>query len=250
MSHRVELQIPFTGFYHSLHSAAFGNAEEQGLRSPCRVSQSRTCPSGFAIFKGTQQITQTHTSSTPKHTQRRSVLNTLTGGRFSGFTSPTRIQLRKQIVYSWRCHCLQVIELHLKTPQDILNRLAAERHTSRDGFASSYSPEVDTWGPVDTWDHNQLMTLLIAYLENERGEEWDMWAEHELTEDFGCNGELQEWLYPDSPETSRYWKIFNYIVGRSERTIRTAYPQLSETLRDLDAPQLSNLCQSIIDLKS
>lgn len=248
MSHRVELQIPFTGFYHSLHSAAFGNAEEQDFDHLAECLNQDVPEWLCDLQRDTADYTNAHFEYAKAYATAFCA-EYLDGGRFSGFTSPREYNFETDRVFV-EVPLSTVIELHLKTPQDILNRLAAERHTSRDGFASSYSPEVDTWGPVDTWDHNQLMTLLIAYLENERGEEWDMWAEHELTEDFGCNGELQEWLYPDSPETSRYWKIFNYIVGRSERTIRTAYPQLSETLRDLDAPQLSNLCQSIIDLKS
>lgn len=46
-----------------------------------------------------------------------------------------------------------------------LSRVASERHSGRDGFISFYSSDISDWGPVKTWDHNQLETLLIAACE-------------------------------------------------------------------------------------
>lgn len=63
-----------------------------------------------------------------------------------------------------------------------LDRVAAERHTSRSGFHSYYSPDVTTWGRVDNWDANQVETLLIAYL----GE--DMPSEEDCIEQLSGNG--------------------------------------------------------------
>lgn len=47
-----------------------------------------------------------------------------------------------------------------------LRRVAQERHTSHDGFDSFYSNDVEDWGDLETWDHNQFMTLLVAVIED------------------------------------------------------------------------------------
>lgn len=68
----------------------------------------------------------------------------------------------------------------LKTMREIFRRSKAENHetlaavvrdtfTSYDGFASFYSPDLDSWlakaGRLQDWDHNELGTLLIAGLQ-------------------------------------------------------------------------------------
>ena len=55
--------------------------------------------------------------------------------------------------------------MHNAVDMEVLDRVAAERHTSRSGFVSFYSPDWLTWGGTSKWDHNQLLTLLLAYLE-------------------------------------------------------------------------------------
>ena len=41
-----------------------------------------------------------------------------------------------------------------------------KRHLSRPGFISHYDPDHQTWGPVSTWDHNQLLTALLATMDD------------------------------------------------------------------------------------
>ena len=41
-----------------------------------------------------------------------------------------------------------------------------KRHLSRPGFVSHYDPDHKNWGPVNTWDHNQLLTGLLATMED------------------------------------------------------------------------------------
>lgn len=46
-----------------------------------------------------------------------------------------------------------------------LKRVIEERHTSRSGFASFYSNDINVWlaSPVAEWDKNELETLIIAF---------------------------------------------------------------------------------------
>lgn len=52
------------------------------------------------------------------------------------------------------------------THTNILADIIKETFTSRDGFASFYSNRLDDWmdKPLDMWDHNQVRTVLLAYL--------------------------------------------------------------------------------------
>lgn len=69
---------------------------------------------------------------------------------------------------------------------DKLNKIIKERFTSRSGFISYYSNDIKDWGKVDTWDHNQIGTILMAYADVN---------EEYLMEDFICNGELDDIVY-------------------------------------------------------
>jgi hypothetical protein len=44
-----------------------------------------------------------------------------------------------------------------------------ERHESRSGFASFYTTDIEEWNekPLADWDHNELCTLLIAWMRQE-----------------------------------------------------------------------------------
>lgn len=72
-------------------------------------------------------------------------------------------------------------------------RIKAE-FTSRDGFISGYSNDVNQWipQPVLTWDHNELGTLLLAVLDiyvKDIYQEPDFYTWN-LMEDYHCNGQL------------------------------------------------------------
>lgn len=47
-----------------------------------------------------------------------------------------------------------------------LDRIAAERHTSRSGFISFYSPDWRTWSDPRDWEPEQLQTLLLAWIDS------------------------------------------------------------------------------------
>ena len=49
------------------------------------------------------------------------------------------------------------------TDKDAMDKVAKERHTSYSGFWSHYSPNWEDWGNVKDYDHNQFETLFWAY---------------------------------------------------------------------------------------
>lgn len=88
------------------------------------------------------------------------------GLRFSVMTSPKYYNFETDrlfvtipygnLVKLWR---LSVADKH-KTLREVIK----ERHTSRDGYWSHYSNEWEDWKekPLESWDNNELMTLLLA----------------------------------------------------------------------------------------
>lgn len=70
-----------------------------------------------------------------------------------------------------------------------LEKVLRDRHTSYDGFWSSYSNDLGQWlsKPVLTWDHNELLSLLLAVFAIKDCNE-DDYGTFTLLEDWCCNG--------------------------------------------------------------
>lgn len=66
-------------------------------------------------------------------------------------------------------------ELLKRTDEATLKAVIKERHASYPGFFSFYSNRIQDWllKPVADWDHNELGTLLIAFMRQELDEDWE-----------------------------------------------------------------------------
>jgi hypothetical protein len=58
-----------------------------------------------------------------------------------------------------------VLELYQHVDDRPIREKAREMFTSYDGFFSSYSRDTDDWGPIESWDHNQLLAIFEAAVE-------------------------------------------------------------------------------------
>jgi len=94
-----------------------------------------------------------------------------------------------------------------------LDEVARERHTSRSGFISFYSPDWRTWGDVGCWDHNQLQTLMEAYVLDSHGE----LEEASLMESARGNGRLEGWIGDNTPGIERLYNVHDYLRTREAR---------------------------------
>lgn len=96
---------------------------------------------------------------------------------------------------------------------DAISELARERFTSCSGF---YSPDIEDWGQISTWDHNQVGTVMEALA---AGEDFDGGQEFDLMEDPRGNGRLEEWL-SHSEKMVRLLNIHDYLQDRRERAAK------------------------------
>lgn len=110
---------------------------------------------------------------------------------------------------------------------ETLNRIIVERFTSRSGFISHYPNSLIAWdNDLRDWDHNQLGTLLLAWLEIRRVD-WEDSLMYSILEkgyeyfaecfDYGGfdsdvmesrAGKLSDWLSTDF-ESAVQWRAYN-----------------------------------------
>lgn len=123
----------------------------------------------------------------------------------------------------------EVRRIFAATKPETLAEVARERFTSRSGFISHYSPDIEDWGDVAEWDHNQVGTVLLAYAnqESESGKEFDSWEEVSLMESDRDNGHIEQWLGESvrpacAEDFARLDKVYAYLRERERRhwTIR------------------------------
>jgi hypothetical protein len=104
-----------------------------------------------------------------------------------------------------------------KVDRKILDKVAAARFTSYDGFMSHYSADWRTWGSMSEWDHNQVGTLIEALVSQYLDREW----EWKVIEDWNSNGEIDNWVYDAlDAEGKRLAKLASYLREREERQYR------------------------------
>jgi hypothetical protein len=104
-----------------------------------------------------------------------------------------------------------------------LEKLIRERFSSCSGFISHYPNTLEDWGDLDTWDHNQLGTLVEAYVIQELGrgdEPLDLPILQGIHSEIPfCS--LLEGMGADS-EVNRLLSIVDYLNKRAERNQRRA----------------------------
>jgi len=177
----MEIQIPFSGFYNSMHSDTIDREIESYF--DIEGSGEPDIPDDFWMkFDGHHDIQIEYVKLyIDAFTE---FFNETTGLKvsfeFVDMASPKEYNFQTDRIF---CN---ISEDHIKdifgeTDTQILAETIKERHTSYDGFSSFYSNRIDEWfaggkGVLD-FDHNELMTLLVACLKkNYSGDdaEWDI----------------------------------------------------------------------------
>lgn len=209
--------IPFSGFYDSLHDSETDRALGQCL------SDSNGDPYDSLVSRAFDCINwrSAHVAYSEAYAQAFAEEFEIDGLEFESLQSPREYNFTTDRIFV-NIPDGEVTRIYAETPRATLDAVAAEWFTSRSGFSSFYSPDVDDWGDMAKWDHNQLGALVAAYVLHKReGEEFDTWAEYALCEDFSGNGWLENWLFTDcKPELHRIARVGDYLRQRQERSWR------------------------------
>lgn len=198
MSERVIVQVPFAGMYNSVFSSELDSVEEREAEYYTEDRQVEECvPVELRLEQADvadilwrcADYSKAHADIAKAYVGvfadafEHNVFPGLSL-EFEGMQSPREYNFTTDRVYAW-ADLGAIRDLFASINRKAMDEVARERHTSRDGFHSFYSPEWETWGDVSEWDHNQFETLIRAAIRatGEEAGEWDMQLYENLYED-------------------------------------------------------------------
>lgn len=206
--------VPFAGFYNTIHDSELDHQLEQSF-----ADHETGCHPNEALVQRAFDLIDWKAVQT-KYAEaycENLAIEFKIDMKFESMDSPKFYNFTTDRVFATISE-KEAKRLRAATDEKMLRDVARENFTSRDGFCSSYSNDVDDWGPLETWDHNQLGTLLTAYIRQEHDGEFDSWAEYALMEDEFSNGAFDNWVSETSPKIKRLWDIWYYLdCTRKER---------------------------------
>ena len=202
--------IPFSGFYCTLHESALDDAVEQMFSTDgCVVNHGLVDRAQFECEW--RDVMKSYAKEYAEQFSREFDIPL----EFDSMESPKYYNFTTDRIFC-RVPLEVCIRLESELPDNALADQAREMFTSRDGFTSFYSPDVESWGDIAEWDHNQIGCLIEAYVLHQNPD-FDQYAEAALMEDAQCNGEFWEWIDDSTPNMGRLHKVFSYLEQRAER---------------------------------
>lgn len=199
--------IPFSGFYESAHDGLIDN-EIEWLFSDRETGAPLEIPDEFYF-----------TNYCPQETwiaYAREYLENFTAWLKSEFEIDINLEFEELISpreYNFTTDrifarislddCKKLYELAAPlTLKNVIER----RHSSRDGFYSFYSNDYDEWKekPLESYDHNELETVLIATIETIGNDELDnLLDDWNIMESSLCNDVISDIVWDNMPENAR-----------------------------------------------
>jgi len=200
--------LPFAGFYGSQHDAELDYAmaamfsNDQGDPNPGLTDRvSSACRWSAVHLTYAKEFAETFCEAVGIHLVR---FESMDSPRFYNFETD-RLFIELPLEEAQR--------LMRETSTTSLDQVAGERHTSRSGFISFYSPHWRSWGDVGRWDHNQLQTLVEAYVRDTQGD----LEEAGLMESARGNGRLEAWIADNTTGIERLYRVHDYLRIREAR---------------------------------
>lgn len=222
MSEKLSCLIPFAGFYATWHDAEFDNTLEY-MFDPEGCGADYAGPLSQRFFD-TINWRAAHTSYAKAYAENFAAELGCRVCEFEEMVSPREYNFNTDRLFAK----FNAAELRaMMARADIraeLDRVAGDMFTSRDGFISSYSPDVARWGDdLAEWDYNQRGALLqaAANVIIGNGETFDQLAEFDLMEHDRCNGAIDGWLWNNTTDGAvmgnRCDKVARYLAAREAR---------------------------------
>lgn len=158
-----EVQIPFTGFYESIHSAPFDDAVEQTLEEYPNVEYDDLELDWAGYVKEYSEVYVDAYVEELKDLGERSVDISL---KYQLTDSPEQYNFVTDVIVAEISDddIKKVMKAHSLDAFKSLRDFIKSRHTSCDGFFSFYSSSLEDWDVTEVlnWDEVQLGTMLHA----------------------------------------------------------------------------------------
>lgn len=205
----MKTTIPFSGFYNSVHDGLLDDAIEQMMQDESGDRHGELA--GHLQFDcDFRKVFDPYVKAYVKAFAEEFKLTTL---KFVKLWQPREYNFESDEI-TCEIDLAEVRRVFREVPvKDTVK--AAERHQSRPGFHSFYSPNILEWGGLDKWDHHQLGTLMIALAGNDG---FDSDKEMDLMEPYRNNGHITSWIEQATPNVERFYRIRDYLNKRKERT--------------------------------
>lgn len=163
----MEARIPFNGFYESVWSQEIDSIEEQEAEHLANEEYEGFEASEILeiMFRHTDYNTLFHDVAT-KYVEvfqfwLEDELNVKVEMRLNIMTSPREYNFETDRIF---------VEIELNAMSALMGAVGRDKvaatarklFTSYDGFISFYDPDIESWGELESWDHNQLFAIFMA----------------------------------------------------------------------------------------
>ena len=204
------VQIPFSGFYYSIHNSNIDYALENQIftdyATGCTNNDDLT-ERAYGAIDWRDLYTDYAKEYASAFADKFNIKM-----QFESMTSPREYNFSTDRIF---CEISEkeIMRIFGCTCKNTLAKNARDTFTSRDGFNSFYNSDYLIWGDVLTWDHNQLMVLIDSYVVN-----FDFHSDYELyiMDDSICNGFIDELIYKHCTD-KRIFTIHDYLQIRQAR---------------------------------
>lgn len=153
----ISAYIPFDGFYESVHGALLDDALDFMCRDNSGELDSELFEraSNAINWRGAREL---YAAEYAKAWANRYDIKL----DYKGLLSPREYNFEADEI-AVHISLSEAKRIFRQTDKNVLASVAAERHTSRSGFASFTNPDYKAWGTLQFWSAQQMKTLLIAY---------------------------------------------------------------------------------------
>lgn len=233
-----EIQIPFSGFYESAHSAMLDDAVEQSFHNDqgniiwpepdAKDAKERELAAigDFWDFTLDLDWRKIHEDYAKEYAANfLSWFNQLgydskEGGlvidlKYKALSSPREYNFTTDRLFC-EISLEDIRKLFDHVDKEILAKQIEENHSSRSGFHSFYSNDIATWleKPLEEWDHNELATLLEAVIIQYEGEDYMDKLSWDLMEDDRGNGVLDNIIWGNMPKKEKWQPILDWCDAK------------------------------------
>lgn len=194
-------QIPFSGFYGSIHFDAIDHEEEQLFTSDTGKIYDALYDD-FFLHVNWEKVYQKYAKAYCVEFAKTFAITL----DFEELVSPREYNFQTDRIFakiSRNDLAMILKKVRGKNLQNTNNKL----FTSRSGFVSHYSNNIKDWGKISTWDHNQIYAVLVAFTESSFSEDGIMCSIVE-------NNNVSDWIYESADYEGKLAVRFADIMRR------------------------------------
>ena len=175
--------LPFSGFYNSKWSDELDNVENNFIENEAEDDDtldeseiSEIVDKCLQYETQMQYVAQEYVGYFNEKFKEEFGIDL--GLRFESLKSPREYNFTSDIIYAYIDE--EVVRRLLDDLEESkLADMIRERFTSRSGFISFYTNRIERWKakPIEEWDHNEVGTVLEAYVAQVEDFEWGVYYE-------------------------------------------------------------------------